>query len=93
MAPPARPAPDKQSDPVRRAEILAVAEKLFKHYGPSKTTIGDIAREAGIGVGSVYLEFCSKDEIVGELATRRHDRVLAALVCSRATSCSAARAR
>jgi len=64
------------SDPQRRAAILAAAEKLFRHYGPAKTTIGDIAREASIGVGSIYLEFDSKDAIVGELSARRHDRVL-----------------
>lgn len=65
-----------QSDNERRDRILEAAERLFRHYGPGKTTIGDIAREAGIGVGSVYLEFSSKDEILSELAMRRHDRVL-----------------
>jgi AcrR family transcriptional regulator len=69
----------KNSDPERRAQVLKAAEKLLHHYGPGKTTIGDIAREAGIGVGSVYLEFCSKDEIVAELARRRHERVLQAM--------------
>jgi AcrR family transcriptional regulator len=69
----------KNSDPERRREVLAAAERLLRHYGPGKTTIGDIAREAGIGVGSVYLEFCSKNEIVAELARQRHDRVLGAM--------------
>jgi AcrR family transcriptional regulator len=69
----------KTSDPARRAQVLKAAERLFRHYGPGKTTIGDVAREAGIGVGSVYLEFCSKDEIVAELSRRRHDRVLEAM--------------
>jgi len=67
------------SDPGRRSQILDCAEKLLAHYGPGKTTIGDIAREAGIGIGSVYLEFGSKDEIIGELAERRHRRVLEAM--------------
>jgi AcrR family transcriptional regulator len=70
---------DKNGDPERRAQILDCAEKLLSHYGPAKTTIGDIAREARIGIGSVYLEFSSKDEIIGELARRRHGRVLAAM--------------
>lgn len=77
MAPPS--SGEKSGDPERRAQILDCAEKLLSHYGPSKTTIGDIAREAGIGIGSVYLEFGSKDEIIGELAGRRHGRVLAAM--------------
>jgi AcrR family transcriptional regulator len=69
----------KTEDPVRHAQILEAAERLFRHYGPGKTTIGDIAREVGIGVGSVYLEFSSKDEIVEELSRRRHERVLDAM--------------
>jgi AcrR family transcriptional regulator len=69
----------KTDESERRAHILSAAERLFRHYGPGKTTIGDIAREAGIGVGSVYLEFSSKDEIVEELARQRHDRVLDAM--------------
>jgi AcrR family transcriptional regulator len=77
MAPP--DSGEKNGDPERRAQILDCAEKLLSHYGPAKTTIGDIAREAGIGIGSVYLEFSSKDEIIGELAGRRHGRVLAAM--------------
>lgn len=76
----AKPAtPDQKSDPERRRLILDAAEKLLSHYGPSKTTINDIAREAGVGVGSVYLEFESKDEIVGVLSWRRHRRVLDAM--------------
>jgi AcrR family transcriptional regulator len=67
------------SQSARRAQILDAAERLFRHYGPGKTTIGDIARATGIGVGSVYLEFSSKDEIVAELARRRHDRVIEAM--------------
>src|SRR5512139_3461660 len=70
---------ERVSDPARRGGILEAAEKLFRHYGPHKTTIGDIAREAGIGVGSIYLEFCSKDDIVAELSGRRHHRVLSAM--------------
>jgi AcrR family transcriptional regulator len=67
------------SDSERRESILKAAERLFRHYGPGKTTIGDIARECGIGVGSVYLEFRSKDAILSELAHYRHRRVLGAM--------------
>ncbi len=63
----------------RREQILDAAERLFTHYGPGKTTVADIAREAGIGVGSVYLEFASKEAILIELAARRHDAVLTAM--------------
>jgi AcrR family transcriptional regulator len=68
-----------QSDPERRQKILRAAEQLLKHYGFSKTTVGDIARAAGVGVGSVYLEFSSKDEIIAELSLRSHAVVLEAM--------------
>ena len=73
------PKASTSSETERRSQILDCAEKLLSHYGAAKTTIGDIAREAGIGIGSVYLEFGSKDEIIGELAVRRHRRVLEAM--------------
>lgn len=63
----------------RRLKILLATERLVAHYGITKTTISDIAREAQIGVGTVYLEFHSKDEIVSKLAAERHARVLQAM--------------
>jgi AcrR family transcriptional regulator len=63
----------------RRQAILAAAKRLLLHYGPAKTTIADIAREAGVGVGTVYLEFPSKDAIFAELASDRHRAVLEAM--------------
>lgn len=63
----------------RRRQILAAAERLFREHGPAKTTVADIAREAAIGIGSVYLEFPSKDAVVEALSTARHERVLGAM--------------
>ncbi len=60
----------------RRVTILSAADRLFRHYGHAKTTIADIAREAGVAVGSVYLEFSSKEAIVEELSSGTHGRVL-----------------
>jgi AcrR family transcriptional regulator len=48
----------------RRQLILDSANRLFAQYGIGKTTIDDIAKEADIGKGSIYLEFSSKEEIV-----------------------------
>lgn len=67
------------SDPDRRALILRAASELFRHYGPFKTTVADIAREASVGVGTVYLEFRNKDAILATLSNRRHQRVLDAV--------------
>jgi AcrR family transcriptional regulator len=63
----------------RRQQILDAAERLLRRYGFAKTTIADIAREAGIGVGTFYLEFPSKDAVVGELSLQNHRRVLEAM--------------
>ena len=41
----------------RRRAILECAARLFRHYGHSKTTVADIAREAQMGVGTFYLVF------------------------------------
>ena len=67
------------SEQARREVILEVADRLLRHYGPQKTTMADVAREANVGVGSVYLEFPSKDALVEALSRRNHDGVLASM--------------
>ena len=63
----------------RRRAILECAARLFHHYGHSKTTVADIAREAQMGVGTFYLVFPSKEAIVEELSSTAHFRVLHAM--------------
>jgi AcrR family transcriptional regulator len=63
----------------RRRAILECAARLFHHYGHSKTTVADIAREAQMGVGTFYLVFPSKEAIVEELSSSAHFRVLQAM--------------
>lgn len=58
---------------------MGAAEHLFQHYGYAKTTVADIAKQAGVGVGTVYLEFRSKHEIANELSSRYQDEILAAM--------------
>ena len=48
----------------RRELILDAADRLLAHFGYKKMTVEDIAREAGIGKGTVYLHFASKEEVV-----------------------------
>jgi len=43
--------------------ILAAAEERLWHYGFRKTTIDEIAADAGVGKGTVYLYFDSKEDI------------------------------
>lgn len=63
----------------RRQHILDAAERLLRHYGPAKTTIADIAKEADVGVGTVYLEFISKEAIIEELSRSWHTTVIGAM--------------
>ncbi len=62
----------------RRECILEAARALFSHYGVKKTSVADIAAKADVAVGSVYLEFDTKDDILAALVTERHRRVLEA---------------
>jgi AcrR family transcriptional regulator len=46
-----------------REAILDAADHLLARYGYRKMTVDDIAQEAGIGKGTVYLHFASKEEV------------------------------
>lgn len=46
-----------------RSSILDTAERLLAGNGYKKMTIDELAAEVGIGKGSVYLHFSSKEEI------------------------------
>lgn len=55
---------DKSPQNKERANrILDAAGKLIVHYGFDKTTVDDIAREAGISKGAIYLHWSSKDKL------------------------------
>lgn len=47
-----------------RDAILDAAERLLARYGYKKMTMDDLAREAGIGKGTTYLHFPSKQEVI-----------------------------
>jgi AcrR family transcriptional regulator len=47
-----------------REAILDATDSLLSRYGYKKMTIDDLAKEVGIGKGSVYLHFTSKEELV-----------------------------
>jgi AcrR family transcriptional regulator len=66
----------QQSRRERRQRILRAAERLLSHYGFAKTTVADIAKEARVGVGTVYLEFSSKEAIVATLSMQVRQRAL-----------------
>jgi AcrR family transcriptional regulator len=61
----------------KREAILTAAFALFGHYGYRRTSIDDIAQEAGIAKGTVYLYFKSKEEIFRALSQQLIDQMLA----------------
>jgi len=52
-----------KKDPQKEERILQAAARIFAAEGLEKGTIADIAADAGIGKGTVYQYFSSKDEI------------------------------
>ena len=46
-----------------REAILDATDHLLARYGYRKMTVDDIAQEAGIGKGTIYLHFASKEEV------------------------------
>ncbi|HEY9401427.1 MAG TPA: TetR/AcrR family transcriptional regulator [Pyrinomonadaceae bacterium] len=46
-----------------REAILDAADHLLARYGYRKMTMDDIAQEVGIGKGTIYLHFASKEEV------------------------------
>jgi AcrR family transcriptional regulator len=58
----------------KRERLLAAAEGVFAEHGLD-APMPAVARAAGAGVGSLYRQFPSKDELVAALAERRLTRI------------------
>ncbi len=61
---------DRPANPEREQRILDAAARLIIHYGYDKTTVGEIAHEAGVSKGAVYLHWDSKDALFKALLLR-----------------------
>jgi AcrR family transcriptional regulator len=62
-----------------RDAILDATDRLLARYGYKKMTIDDLAHEVGIGKGSIYLHFKSKEEIALSHIDRIIERLKARL--------------
>jgi AcrR family transcriptional regulator len=60
-----------------RANLLKVAQELFVRLGYERTTMGDIAGRAGVGVGTLYHHFPDKRALLLELIDAFGDRLAA----------------
>lgn len=62
-----------------RQRVLDAARELFDSLGYEGTTVREIARRAGVSVGSVFTTFASKGEILSEVMQDRLDGLYAEL--------------
>lgn len=73
----------------KRERIIDAARKRFRHYGIQKTTMQEIAIDAGLAVGTLYLYFTNKDALVvagAEEFVERHRGEIDAILASRSTA-------
>jgi AcrR family transcriptional regulator len=63
----------------RRKDILDAALRLFADRGFNETTVSDIATEAGMATGTVYLYFPSKEDVLHGLHDRFREQNIAAV--------------
>ncbi len=54
----------------RRQQIMIAAKRVFSANGFAKSTMEDIAREAELSPGTIYLYFKNKDELYASLSLR-----------------------
>lgn len=62
-----------------RTAILEAGGRLLDRYGYRKTSMSDLAREAGIGRATLYLHFSSKEEVALAVIDRISAQIHAAL--------------
>ena len=63
---------------VRRAEILAAAERIFVEHGYEGATIRKIADEVGLSSTALYMHFAEKSEILHEICRGAFDALATA---------------
>lgn len=63
----------------KRERILTAAERIFARRGFFAAKVSDVAKEAGVADGTIYLYFKSKDDLLISLFERRMQQVNEAL--------------
>src|SRR5258708_20585341 len=60
----------------KRRAILSAAQGLFLRYGVKRTSLDDVARDAGVAKGTLYLYFDSKDTLFAPIPRQLSAEVL-----------------
>jgi TetR/AcrR family fatty acid metabolism transcriptional regulator len=69
--------PTTQKSPGKRARILDAAVRVFAKSGFFSATVAEIAREAGVADGTIYLYFKGKDDLLLQLVQQKMGELLA----------------
>jgi AcrR family transcriptional regulator len=69
--------PINSKDETVKKVILLAAERVFQKWGLNKTTMEDIASEAGKGKSTLYYYYKSKEEIFNAVVTIEVDEIFA----------------
>lgn len=67
--------PDTTARRNRREDLLVAAARRFVDVGLRRTTMEDIAREAGAGKATLYRHFANKSDLIDALLVREGDRL------------------
>lgn len=75
-APDAAPARPLRKDAVRNRELLiAAAREVFARRG-IEASLDDVARQAGLGVGTAYRHFANKHELLSAMMTETINQII-----------------
>jgi AcrR family transcriptional regulator len=72
----------------KRDKIVQAARQRFRYYGIKKTTVREVAQDAGVAVGTLYLYFKDKDDLVVACAedfVSRHRQKAEEIIASKAS--------
>ncbi len=75
-----RTRPGAGQDPIKRRQILEGAQSVFLRMGFDAASMNDIAREAGVSKGTIYVYFNKKDDLFVELCEHHRQTTFGFLI-------------
>jgi AcrR family transcriptional regulator len=69
----------------KRERILSAAERIFARHGFFAAKVSDVAKEAGVADGTIYLYFKSKDDLLISYFERRMQQLNELLIAATAS--------